>query len=112
MHAFDATREAVTPNDATTRRAQRFAHAASVLAEEASRVALANLGPGHDVDVAHRAAGQAREAASRLGEMSSEHVTMDTVLQTATWAMVAAAVALGQADVSQRAACGPSGSPR
>jgi hypothetical protein len=82
----------------TARRAWRFAEAASVLADEAALLTLSHLGAGHEADVARRAAAHAREAASELDAMAaSEGATLDAVLEAATWAMAAAAVALTQA---------------
>lgn len=59
---------------------------------------LANQGVGHEADVARRAAQHVREAASGLESMSAtEGATIDEVLEAATWAMAAAAVAVAQA---------------
>ncbi|HWH09273.1 MAG TPA: hypothetical protein VNX21_08740 [Candidatus Thermoplasmatota archaeon] len=84
--------------------AQRFAQAAGVLAAEAERLALATLGPGHDADVARRAAAQAHEAADALEVLGrSESATLDAVMQAATWAMTSAAVAIAQANLARGA---------
>ena len=83
---------------ATSHRARRFADAASVLADEAARLALSNQGAGHEADVAQRAAVYAREAAAALEALAAtEDATLDAVLEAATWAMAAAAIALAQA---------------
>lgn len=82
---------------ATTRRAQRFAEAASVLADEACRLAVADLPSGHDADVARRAAGQASEAAEAIRQLDATGTaTLDAVMEAATWAMTSAAVAIAQ----------------
>jgi hypothetical protein len=82
----------------TSRRARRFAEAASVLADEAARLTFSHLGEGHDADVARRAAAQAREAADALDVLAAqEDATLDAVLEAATWAMSSAAVAVTQA---------------
>ena len=90
---------------ATSRRARRFAEAASILADEAALLTLSRLGAGHDADVARRAAAQAHEAASALEAMAVlESATLDAVLEAATWAMTSAAVAVTQAKLPPGAA--------
>ena len=85
--------------NATTlaRRTEQFAEAVSVLAEEASQLALTTLGEGHDAAVAARAADNAREAVERLHALAREEPSMDDVMQAAAWAISSAAVAVAQA---------------
>lgn len=91
-------------SSATVRRAQRFAEAASVVADEACRLAVANLPPGHDADVARRAAGQAREAVEALDRLgATETATLDAIMESATWAMTSAAVAIAQGNLAMGA---------
>lgn len=86
---------------ATTRRVHRFAEAASVLADEACLLAVANLPPGHDADVARRAAGQARDAVDAIGRLDATGAaTLDAVMEAAAWAMTSAAVAIAQGNLA------------
>lgn len=87
----------------TVRRAQRFAQAASVLAQEPSLLTLLNVGACHDSDVALRSARQAQEAAAELERLATEGATLDETLEAAAWAMSAAAVALTQAKLTPTA---------
>lgn len=77
--------------------ARNLARAASALAAEASALALAHSGPGHDAQVALRAAQQAKEAADTLEQMAERGESLDRTMMVATWALSAAAVALTQA---------------
>lgn len=76
---------------------RHFAEAAASLAEEASHLALAVRGPGHDAEVAKRAARQAQEAAEVLAKMAQDGATLESAFSTAAWALSAAAVAITQA---------------
>jgi hypothetical protein len=88
--------EAMTAED-TARVLKHFAQAAASLAEEASSLALASRGPGHDSDVAVRAAGQAREAALQLSAMADRGASLEAAFSVAAWALSAASVAVTQA---------------
>jgi len=73
-------------SSATAQRVQRFAEAASAVADEACRLAVANLPLGHDADVPRRAAGQAREAAEAIGRLDATGTaTLDSVMEAAMW---------------------------
>lgn len=78
-------------------RASELAAIASILAEEASALALLHSGQGHDSAVAVRAAKQAREASDMLQQMARDGAPFEDALQAATWALSAASVALAQA---------------
>jgi hypothetical protein len=88
------------------KRALDLAVVASILAEEASALALLHSGHGHDSDVAVRAAVQAREAADVLKKLREDGAPAEQTIQAATWALSAAAVALTQAKLNTR--LGPS----
>lgn len=93
----------------TPERARRFAEAASVVADEAARLAIMNLPPGHDADVARRAAAQARDAAETLHRLGSmDNASLDAVMEAATWAMTSAAVAIAQGKLAMGARRSPS----
>lgn len=78
-------------------RVHRFAEAVSALADEASRIALADLGVGRSASVAKLAALQAQEAAALLSEIAArEDADLDEAMRAATWAMTSAAIALTQ----------------
>ena len=81
-------------------RAGEFARIASILAEEASDLARIHSGPGHDANVAARAAQQAREAAETLRDMAEKGADLESTVRVATWALSAAAVALAQAKLN------------
>lgn len=83
-----------------TARAREFARIASILAEEASQLALLHSGPGHESDVAARAARQAHEAAEILRHQAEAGGDLEDAVRTATWALSAAAVALTQAKLN------------
>lgn len=81
-------------------RAGEFARIASILADEASALALLHSGPGRETDVASRAAQQAREAAESLRQMAESGADFESAVRAATWALSAAAVAMSQAKVN------------
>ncbi|GEM_PF-4360573 len=78
-------------------RAGEFARIASILADEASALALLHSGPGRETHVATRAAEQAREAADSLRHMAETGADFESTVRAATWALSAAAVAMSQA---------------
>lgn len=82
------------------RRALDLALVASILAEEASALALLHSGRGHDSEVAARAAKQAKEAADVLRDLHDQEAPAEQTIQAATWALSAAAVALTQAKLN------------
>lgn len=89
------------PDPAVLRqRALDLAEVASILAHEASALALLHSGRGHDSDVAARAAAQTREAASVLRKLHASEAPVEETIQAATWALSAAAVALTQAKLN------------
>ncbi|MEA3199466.1 MAG: hypothetical protein QOE90_894 [Thermoplasmata archaeon] len=81
-------------------RAGEFARIASILAEEASALALLHSGPGHASKVAARAAQQAHEAAETLRDLAARGADLEESVRVATWALSAAAVALTQAKLN------------
>lgn len=82
------------------KKAGDLAHIASILADEASALALLNSGDGHEATVARRAAQQAREAATILRGMADHGASFEQIVQAMTWTMSAAAVAVTQAKLN------------
>ena len=87
------------------RNATELAAVASLLAKEATDLAISHSGERHETSVARRAARHADEASEQLrlltarGDSDPQHA-----LQTAAWALNAAAVALTQAKLVAPAA--------
>jgi len=83
-----------------TQRARDLAHVASILALEASQLAMLHVGEGHASGVAQRAAEQAREAADTLRALAERGAPIEQAMQAAIWSLSAAAVAVTQAKLN------------
>src|SRR5438128_669209 len=82
------------PTRALAHRVQELASVASLIAQEASQLALLHGGDGHDARVAQRAARHANEAARQVHAAGA---SADDAIENATWALTSAAVAITQA---------------